>query len=342
MNVEAPRPAPVRLHTVDMLRGLAAFAVAFFHTTNGNPSLMAGEPLARLGEYGWLGVDVFFVISGFVIPYALERGGYHLRDAGRFLAKRIVRIDPPYFATIVLTLALGWVSAQLPSYRGQPFRVDGIAVLLHAGYLTELFGRAWVLPAFWTLALEFQFYLAMALLYPLVHHRRNLVRALVIAAIAGLSLVVEARPFVPAWGAWFALGILAHTYRAGRIARAPFLAAAIACGAIIAVHHLPVQGLVAAATALVIAFVDLERPVLALLGTLSYSLYLVHEPIGGRVVNLAVHYAGRTAWTNAVVVLVSLAVSIAAAWVMYRLVEGPSQRLSSRIRYAPAARGGAA
>lgn len=328
--------APGRLHTVDLLRGLAALSVAIFHTTNGNPTLMAGEPLAQAGAWGWLGVDVFFVISGFVIPYALERGGYRLRDAGRFLAKRIVRIDPPFFATIALTLVLGWVSTQVPGFRGQPFRVDGVALLLHVGYLTELFGRTWVLPAFWTLALEFQYYLAMALLFPLVHHARAVVRHLTVAAIAGASLVVTARPVVPAWGAWFALGILAHAVRSGRLGRAPFVAAVLACAAIIGTQHTWVQGAVAGSTALVIAFVDLERPRLATLGAISYSLYLVHEPVGGRVVNLATHFAGRTPWVNAAVVVASLAVSLATAWVMYRLVERPSQQLAARIRYAPA------
>jgi peptidoglycan/LPS O-acetylase OafA/YrhL len=325
-----------RLHTIDALRGAAALAVAFFHTTNGNPSLMPGEALQQLGSWGWLGVDVFFVISGFVIPFALERGGYHWGDAGRFITKRVVRIDPPYFATIVLALLLGWISAQVPGFAGKPFHIDWTTLALHIGYLTDLAGRTWAVPAFWTLALEFQFYLAMALLFPFVRDERGWVRTLVIGGFALGSLALRERPYLPTWGAWFALGMLAHTVRAGRIGRAPFVGAAVACAAIIGVSSTPVQGVVAGTTALVIAFVQLERPRLALLGTLSYSLYLVHEPVGGRVVNFAVHYASRSALTNAAVVAVSLAISLAAAWVMYKLIEGPSQRMSSRIRYAPA------
>ena len=325
-----------RLHTVDALRGLAALAVAFFHTTSGNPSLMTGEPLQQVGRWGWLGVDVFFVISGFVIPFALERGGYHWRDAGRFIAKRVVRIDPPYFATILLAVALGWLSAQMPSFRGKPFSVDAITLALHVGYLVDIAGRAWSVPAFWTLALEFQFYLAMALLFPLVRHERGWVRALTIGAFALGTFALRERPYLPTWGSWFALGMLAHTYRAGRMGRVPFLGGVLACAALIGVAATPAQAVVAASTALTIAFVALERPRLALLGTLSYSLYLVHEPVGGRVVNFAVHFANRAPWLNAGVVLVSLVVSLAAAWMMYQLVEGPSQRISSRIRYAPA------
>ncbi len=335
MSTTSGASGGTRLHTVDALRGLAALAVAFFHTTNGNPSLMTGEALQQVGSWGWLGVDVFFVISGFVIPFALERGGYHWRDAGRFISKRVVRIDPPYLATIMLALALGWLSAQMPSYRGKPFAIDWIAIALHFGYLTDIVGRTWAVPAFWTLALEFQFYLAMALVFPFVRDQRGWVRALTIGAFALASLALRERPWLPTWGAWFALGMLAHTMRAGRLARSPFIVAVVTCGVIVGVASTPVQGFVAGATALIIAFVSLERPRLALLGTLSYSLYLVHEPIGGRVVNFAVHYANRSPWVNAGVVVVSLLVSVASAWVMYRLIEGPSQRWSSRIRYAP-------
>src|SRR5260370_41397871 len=81
------RPAPVesattgqgkgtpRVEIVDPLRGLAALAVAWFHFTNGS-GFVKTEWLQASGEYGWLGVDVFFVISGFVIPHSMYCGGY--------------------------------------------------------------------------------------------------------------------------------------------------------------------------------------------------------------------------------------------------------------------------
>ncbi len=322
-----------RLHTVDALRGAAALAVALFHITSGNPALMPGEPLQRVGIWGWLGVDVFFVISGFVIPYALERGGYRWRDAGRFVLKRNVRIDPPYLVTMVLALCLGWLSAQMPNFRGKPFHVDWVAVALHLGYLADIAGRPWAVPAFWTLALEFQFYLTMALVFPFTQSPHRAVRAVVIGGFALCSLAFQSRVWLPAWGGWFALGMLAHAYRSGRAPRGIFVVAVVACALVVGSVATPAQGAVAGSTALVIAFVELRRPRLALLGTLSYSLYLVHAPIGGRVVNFAVHWAGRSAWSNAAVVLVSLIVSCAAAWVMHRAVEAPSQQLAARIRY---------
>ena len=65
-----------RLTTPDCLRGMAAAGVAWFHITNGNPEFSPPALLKASGAHGWLGVEVFFVISGFVIPYALHAARY--------------------------------------------------------------------------------------------------------------------------------------------------------------------------------------------------------------------------------------------------------------------------
>ncbi len=58
-----------RLDILDALRGLAALSVAFFHFTNAmNPTIFQ-----QIANLGWLGVEVFFVITGFIIPYSLGR-----------------------------------------------------------------------------------------------------------------------------------------------------------------------------------------------------------------------------------------------------------------------------
>ena len=101
-----------RVETVHSLRGLAALAVAFFHFSNGNPNFYVPPVLRAIGANGWLGVEVFFVISGFILPYSLWRAGYQLSPSnfGRFVWKRVVRLDPPYFGTIALVLLLAYLS----------------------------------------------------------------------------------------------------------------------------------------------------------------------------------------------------------------------------------------
>lgn len=101
---------------IDSLRGLAAFAVMWFHFTQGNAAFLAAGWLKLARTYGYLGVDAFFAISGFVDPHSLVSGGYDvsLRNYVRFVAKRICRIDPPYLASVGVVIALGVASSYAP------------------------------------------------------------------------------------------------------------------------------------------------------------------------------------------------------------------------------------
>ena len=75
---------------VDGLRALAVLSVLVFHAF---PTLLPG---------GFIGVDVFFVISGFVLPLSLFNSGYRLPDAGRYLLKRFTRLFPPALASMCI------------------------------------------------------------------------------------------------------------------------------------------------------------------------------------------------------------------------------------------------
>src|SRR5262245_2564074 len=107
------READHRIGGPDVLRGPASLAVCWFHLTRFHynvPDRRVFHLLRQTGDYGWLGVEVFFVISGFVIPYSLYRARYRVRDFFMYLARRIVRLDPPYLAAIALVLALASLS----------------------------------------------------------------------------------------------------------------------------------------------------------------------------------------------------------------------------------------
>src|SRR5262245_16881681 len=103
-----------RIEGLDFLRGLASLAVCWFHLTHFHynvPDRHGYALLRKTGAYGWLGVEVFFVISGFVIPSSLYRARYRIRDFFTYLARRIVRLDPPYLAAIAVMLAMAYVSS---------------------------------------------------------------------------------------------------------------------------------------------------------------------------------------------------------------------------------------
>jgi len=85
-------------------------------------------------------------------------------------------------------------------------------------------------------------------------------------------------------------------------------------------------------TALAIAFLTLRYSWLTFLGLVSYSLYLVHVPIGGKVVNLGARYA-HGLYSEILVLFLAVTASIFSAYLLYRAVELPSQRVSSKISY---------
>ncbi|WP_081599255.1 acyltransferase family protein [Prochlorothrix hollandica] len=66
-----------QLEVINFLRGIAALSVAWFHFTNGNVDFLDPGLLKFSGKYGYLGVEIFFVISGFIIPYSLWRSQFN-------------------------------------------------------------------------------------------------------------------------------------------------------------------------------------------------------------------------------------------------------------------------
>ena len=330
-------PAASRLSTVDVLRGLAALSVSWFHFTNGNQAFLADGWLKASGTVGWLGVEVFFVMSGFIIPLSLDRGSYALRDYGTFVLKRVIRLDPPYLAALAIILLLGWRSAQLPGFRGAPQDVSAAHVALHLGFVNVFFGYPWLSPVFWTLALELQYYLVIGLLFPLIVARSRLVRALVIALLPATAFAFANDAFLCRWLPLFGIGIAVFERHTGRVTAGTFIALVGWCVICATWTHGPIVAAVALGTGVLLAFATIPAAGAAgWLGAVSYSLYLLHVPIGGRIVNLG-ERLDVTGGMQLVVLAAAVAASLAAAWLLFILVERPAQRWSSRWKYHRAA-----
>jgi peptidoglycan/LPS O-acetylase OafA/YrhL len=341
-----------RLEGLDFLRGLASLAVCWFHLTGfhyNTPDQRGFALVRQTREYSWLGVEVFFVISGFVIPYSLYRARYRIRDFFAYLARRIVRLDPPYLAAIAVILVLAYVSS-LKSGRPVEIETQSVGwarVLLHLGYLnifTSDARYAWLNPVFWTLAIEMQYYLLMGLLFPLVVARSQAVRlatigAMVVSSVLSVPTLFPTDPpwasFIPGFFCLFLLGILTFQFRVGLIRLSEFLPAllVVAATSVVTLGRAPsLAGLGAVA-------VILANPqpsiISGFFAKISYSLYLLHWPIGLYTLSVVgmKYLRAESDAARIFVLLVSLALCLASAYLLYILVERPAQRWSKRFRY---------
>ncbi len=335
-----------RVAILDPLRGLAALSVMWFHFTNGGHLLDAGgtvnEWLKFSGKYGWAGVEFFFVISGFVLPYALFAGKYRLKNFGTFLLKRLIRLEPPYIASLLLVIALLFIGQFAPGYQGEKFSMDWARFLLHFGYLNSYFGYEAYNPVYWTLAIELQFYLCIALLFLLLMQEKLFGKLLVPVIFLLLSMIPSRTDVIFRYLPLFTLGILCFQYFSGMISKRLWcLLIVIAAAFTLASLNLTatIAGTLAALAIGLSKDMNFESIKTSLVwralswtGAISYSLYLLHVPIGGRVVNIGERFASNS-MESLLVLLLAVVVSMFSAWLLYRLVEKPSQRYSASLKF---------
>jgi peptidoglycan/LPS O-acetylase OafA/YrhL len=157
-SIRSPsRGTSLHLPEIDWLRSLACVAVVAFHFCyRGQQSdWIADAPprwLAMPLRYGYLGVDLFFIVSGFVV-YMTASG----RSPRAFVASRIARLFPAYWAAVLLTAVVCTLSGS------EVFAVSWTEVLVNLSMLTHLVALRWEMPfvdgAYWSLGVEVQFYL---------------------------------------------------------------------------------------------------------------------------------------------------------------------------------------
>jgi peptidoglycan/LPS O-acetylase OafA/YrhL len=259
----------------------------------------------------------------------MGRSGYEGRDAPQFIARRLVRLEPPYLVALLIAVVLMYVSAATPGFLGPPVEFSAPFILLHVGYLNALFGYPWINPVFWSLAIELQFYVLMALLFPALTGR---LREWVLLAFVASSFALSSDLFVFHYAPFFALGIATWWYRTKRLSPARFILWLAGAGTASTITIGAVPALVAVTSALLIALTSFRRVgLLSYLGAISYSLYLLHVPIGGRVINLASRF-GDSMPLQIATLTAAVVVTVASAHLLHRYVERPSVNLSQRMK----------
>ena len=336
---------------IDGLRAIAILLVVIFHFE-----------IVSFGKSGFIGVDVFFVISGFLITKIIARelieGTFRLGD---FYLKRVRRLYPALLATLVLYLMAGYLLFLPELYAElakQTLLSLGYAVNFYFWQNVNYFGlQAAGMPLLhmWSLAIEEQFYL----LYPLVmlgiwrFWRRGLLTLLVLATLLSFGLGLFAAGWKPEAAfyllptrAWELLmgGVLALAWPKVRLG-AGFatwlgLAGLTAILAALVIHSpvtrtpgwftlLPTLG----AAALILAGSVSSAPTTRLLafgpmvwlGKVSYPLYLVHWPILILLKDALPDYS----WSYRAA---GLLVSVLLAWAVWRFVETPIRSMAISLR----------
>jgi peptidoglycan/LPS O-acetylase OafA/YrhL len=322
---EPPVRTPGRFRSLDAVRGIAALSVVLFHSVNSHPQVH-DSALGRVLMNGWAGVFLFFPVSGYCICAAMHRA--ENASPARFLRRRWKRIYPPYLASVLFSVAVAVMA--LPFNRGSADDlILNVPAWLSILTLTQVFtpyaGR--INPVYWSLCYEEQFYLVMALALWLKTPRR---RAALLTAITAIAVVCGALGwsvmglFLDYWLA-FALGIGVYLWLHEPEDRW-WGAAILAIGVATAIQFRELSTMISlggAALMLALARVDNRigrsravQPLFAL-GLISYSLYLVHVPVAGRLVNLLVRLHAPV-WLGAVA---GAAASVAIAALFFAVVE---------------------
>ena len=356
---DTSRPAR-RLGLLDGLRLAAALCVVLYHYTAwghdywGANAPQAWPVLSQFSRYGQLGVQLFFLISGFVILKSAEG-----RSVGQFAASRIARLYPAYWLAVLAASALtfiGW--PQIADGRTPGDALLNLSMAQGAVQAPDMDG------VFWTLWVELKFYLLLGLLLALRQVRPGRMLGLCLAwPAAGLAAQAAGMEKLGEWicapyASLFAAGMalyLIHQH-GHSLARWLVLAANAGLSAWLAgikghadarllsnldvpAWHFALLVLLCVAVLLAVVLTPLSKvhaPFLAAAGALTYPLYLFHQLWGWWLI-ARLHQVVERHWLLAGIVLLMLGW----AWLVSRYVEalaGPRLRAACLSCFAAAHR----
>lgn len=326
-----------RNYLIDLLRIIAASWVVLFHF-----SVSATDKHTwyySFCTHGYLGVPMFFMISGYCILIALQ----HAKKPSEFIVRRFFRIFPPYWFSLVLVCAIIIVLKILTganSVATLPKTIAAISatICLLTTPVTNVIGINWV---YWTLSYEVFFYVVI---YGCSIFK-NQYFTIALLAITILSLVLPVHKSGPLFflGYWplFSLGLaifqLLHYPARQKWLSVILLVLSIA--GFYTTHQANNYSLVCFITALLIVgnhFFSLKNNSISRLGDVSYSLYLIHVPVGIYLFNLVKTPAIKANLSYCIPFdLVLLALLIILSKLMHRHIEVPAINYGKRFGHRP-------
>jgi peptidoglycan/LPS O-acetylase OafA/YrhL len=337
----ADRPAGThpRLVVLDGLRLFAALAVVFFHYV-GQEQRGWEVSTARLfgwlhpvASLGWLGVNLFFLISGFVI--CMSSWG---RSLGQFFTSRVVRLYPAYWFAVLLTTAF---VAVLPLRDGHR---NALQVLVNLTMLQSPMGVPDVDPVYWTLWVELHFYLLFAVVVWRGVTYRRAVAFCLLWTVASVLVMARPSPLTevligPGYASYFIAGIA--MYLMHRFGPTVLLWGIVVCSWVLSEHQLSAMltqqsakvgrdlgwwvptlvnlGLFVVMATVALGWLDRVRGRwLVVAGSLTYPLYLLHLEVGWTIILVL-----DPAIPHWPLLFAIVAAMLLLAWLVHRYVERP-------------------
>jgi peptidoglycan/LPS O-acetylase OafA/YrhL len=331
-------PDQTRAIGVDALRGLAALAVCSFHWEHFAFGTSNDQQVLRLGL---LGVELFFMISGYVILMVAMR-----ESVAHFVVARVVRLYPAYLISVLLTAAY-------VLYVG---KYSLTAVLVNATMLQSFVAIPNITNPYWTLAFEITFYMLLGIVLlmrrlPSIErisigwlvagliYRTGFPQAMTLddqRPLAQLGFILAAPQFTP----FFVAGMMLFRWRARMLGKAGMLALVMAIAMTLLGRGDFAQvsgGVYFAAMCMMVVGLALasglasRHPLLkaaATIGQFSYPLYLIHCTLA----NIALLIGAALGMPAFISVLASIVVSFSLSWLIHAKLELPIQSVYKTSR----------
>lgn len=270
---------------------------------------------------------MFFVISGFVIPLSLDNGQYQMNNYLTFLYKRFLRLHIPFLCAVALTLGIMIVSYH---GRGLPFPETFTSIVKMCVYLHVPVDNG----VFWTLGIEAQYYIFIGLFFILIFNFPKITVGLIIPILVLVARITHVADFVSLsyFLIFFLLGNVGYLIyvKKGWL----FINYFVLTGLLlyILLYYGIGQLIPSLITITIILYISVPIPkIFKFFGTISYSLYLIHYPIGMKLINaFKVHIDTRY---DFFLFFGVLGIIIFLSWLFCKFIEYPSERLSRKLKY---------
>ncbi|MCL4791910.1 MAG: acyltransferase [Gammaproteobacteria bacterium] len=346
--------AKTRLPAMDMLRFAAAMGVLAYHYLSSYLPEDAGKPwlalAAHITRYGYLGVELFFIISGFVILWSAQG-----KSATSFAVSRFCRLYPTFWAAMLLTSACYLLlGPHAPQMSGQEISLHRL--LANATMMPQLFNAERIDGVYWTLELEIRFYFLVFVLL-LLRQIGNIERWLYAWLAACTWITLQGAPrwieffAVAPYGSFFIGGCLLYLIHSAGWTWQRAVALGIAIALSVADSLRIRSGFITADAesawavpllvlllfgVLLLLLVFLHRPdrltpqsgLSYRLGALTYPLYLTHAAIGRMLIEILLPHVGAV-WA----VLMTSICALVIAQLLVVLVDEPARKPAARLLY---------